>query len=337
MSNRIFIIGGGGQIGRAVALKFLTLGWNVISSGRKVPSEPINNDRIRYVTVDRHDTRRMREAISPGVDLLLDCLSFDESDSNQLVELQDLVGRICVISSASVYMDDQGRTLDEASDFGFPDFGGPLNIDHRIVEPGPATYSTRKVAMELRLLSGAAEKSTILRPCAIYGPHSKHAREWFFVKRLLDGRKQIPLAYEGKTRFHTTSVKHIAQAVAAAIESATPSTMNVVDPQAPTTREIGEAIMSAAGVYAEIIGLPVVDEYPPSVGANPWGLKRDMICVVSNAYSPIGEYGDLIKPTIDWLMSDLDLVDWKSELPVLAAYPFSLFDYEKEDELLRDL
>ena len=125
----------------------------------------------------------------------MDCIAFDESDADQLNSVQTSAGRIIAVSSASIYCDEKGRTLDEARKCGFPDFPIPIREDHATVAPGPETYSTRKIAMERRLLDQAGDRTTILRPAAIHGPRSKHAREWWFVRRLLDGRRRIPLVH----------------------------------------------------------------------------------------------------------------------------------------------
>lgn len=103
-----------------------------------------------------------------------------------------------VISSSSVYQDKSGRTLDEAAaTAGFPDLPDPISETQQTVSPGPATDSTRKMAMERTLRDGARVPVTILRPCAIYGRGSSHPRGWWFVKRMLDRRPIIPIAFRG--------------------------------------------------------------------------------------------------------------------------------------------
>lgn len=64
----------------------------------------------------------------------------------------------------------------------------PIREDKPTVPPAPATYSTCKVAMERRRLHRARILVILLRPCATEGSQSKHARAWWFVGRLLDGR-----------------------------------------------------------------------------------------------------------------------------------------------------
>lgn len=333
--NRICIVGGGGQIGRSVTQAFIDRAWQVTIVGRSIPPHPFDHALVEYIQVDRSDKLALKKSLNGSYDLLLDCLSFDESDAKQLVELSDKVGRICAISSVSVYADKEGRTLDEARDTGFPDFPVPITTSQSTVEPGPATYSTRKIAMEQTLLGGSTIPVTILRPGAIHGPFSKHAREWFFVKRLLDGRKQIPLAYNAESRFHTTAVQNIASAVFACAEGILPPIVNVVDPVAPTTHQIGTAIMQKLGVEAEIVRLP--DQgYPPKRGLSPWSIPKPMVCAPSGLFEPAGHYDDLVGASTRYLKDNIDLANWQAQLPVLAGYPFELFDYNAEDEILAE-
>jgi nucleoside-diphosphate-sugar epimerase len=261
---RAVIVGGTGQIGLGTARRLVGDAWDVTVVSRHVTALP---DGCRHVEADGRDAKRLGAVVGSGTDLLLSCAAFDEADAECLAQAGRKAGRVVAISSASVYRDDEGRTLDEASECGFPAFPVPLTEESPTVAPGPETYSTRKIAMEKALLDGASCPVTILRPCAIHGPESKHAREWWFVKRLLDGRAAIPLAYRGQSRFQTTSVAAIADAVVRAEAGNLPAVANVSDADSPTVAEIGRAIMDVMDVQTELIGLPDAPSYPPKLGA----------------------------------------------------------------------
>ena len=114
---------------------------------------------------------------------------------------------------ARVYADDDGRTLDEANDEGdFPRMPVPIPEIQRTAEPGDGTYSTRKVELEQSLLEGPLP-ATLVRACAIHGPGAQLPRELFFVKRGVDGRRRVALAFNGESRFHTTSVANLAELI----------------------------------------------------------------------------------------------------------------------------
>lgn len=328
-----FILGGTGQIGRAVANRLLAEGWFVTLASRSPQSPLSGHENLKYVEVDRQTKGAIGQAIGDGADLLLDCIAFDAADAQQLIDVQTDVGKICAVSSASVYCDDAGRTLDEAFFKGFPDMPVPITTAQPTVDPSDTTYSTKKIAMERALLDNSQIPVAILRPCAIYGPHSTHAREWFFVKRLLDGQREIPVAFEGKSQFQTTSVESIAAAVFAIASGTTPRIMNIADPTAPTVMEIGNAIMRTMSASAEIIGLPDKG-YPPKAGRTPWSIPKPFVVAASEGLENKGSYEARVGPAVSWLFDATRNRPWKEVLPVLAAYPFDLFDYDADKNAL---
>ncbi|MEM7641560.1 MAG: reductase [Pseudomonadota bacterium] len=317
-----FIIGGTGQIGLAVARRLAAEGWSVRLGARGAP--PVDGP-WRPVEMARDE---IGGALGDGADLVVDCIAFDGADADRLVALRDRVDRFVAVSSASVYADPEGRTLDEARQTGFPRFPVPIPVGYSTVAPGPETYSTRKVEMERRLLGGAAGRATVLRPCAIHGAWSKHAREWWFVKRLLDGRAAIPLAYGGRSRFQTTSVAAIAEAVLAAADGRSAEIVNVADGDAPDVAEIGRAIMAEMGVTADLVGLPDVP-FPPELGVTPWSVERPLLM---DAPQPeAGTYAESVGPAVRWLVDVVARGDWRALVPQLAAYPRDHFDYALDD------
>jgi len=205
-----FILGIG-QIGRAVATGLLAAGWNVTAAQRGAypPPEQLTERGARIAVLDRNNMNDLSLALGSGADALIDTIAFDLGHARQLITVERSIGSFVVVSSASVYRDNLGRTLDEAPQNGFPELPNPIPETHPTVDPGPATYSTRKIALERHLLDEAAAPVTILRPCAIHGLGSRHPREWWFVKRILDHRPAILLAYRGTSRFHTSSVVNI--------------------------------------------------------------------------------------------------------------------------------
>ncbi len=323
------IVGGTGQIGLALASRLRGEGWQVVLTSRRAFAPPAG---CTHLAIDARDGERLRHAIGTDTDLLVSCAAFDAGDGHGLAAAGRDAGHIVAISSVSVYRDALGRTLDEAARHGFPDFPMPLTEQSLTVAPGSGTYSTRKIAMEHALLEGSSRPVTILRPAAIHGPESRHAREWWFVKRLLDGRRTIPLAYGGRSRFQTTSVAAIVDAACAAARGKLCGIANVADADCPSVAEIGRAIMDIMGVEAALIGMPDDPAYPPAHGRTPWSLPRPMICT-GIAASPL-RYRQSVPPAIDWLRRNVTTGNWRERLPQLAAYPGDLFDYAAEDRAI---
>jgi len=319
------ILGGTGQIGTAISNRLISLGWSVTVTSRNKPS---GKQSAQHDIVDASSLDSLAKAFTKPVDLLVSCVAYDSDDALRLLSVADNVGRIVAISSASVYRDSKGRTLDESRESGFPVFDGPMDENTITVAPGPQTYSTRKMAMEASLVEQEVVPVNILRPCAVHGPFSCHAREWWFVKRILDGRTKIPLAYGGKNQFHTSSVEAIADSVVLSADGELPTIANVCDADSPSVVDIGQTIMRAMNAEVEFIGLDNED-YPPVAGATPWSLPKQFT-LTSAAPSKL-RYADTAHTTVEWLAREVNDRNWKQMLPHLAHYPYDHFDYSVDD------
>jgi nucleoside-diphosphate-sugar epimerase len=89
------------------------------------------------------------------------------------------------------------------------------------------------------------------------------------VKRILDGRPKIPLAYRGTSRFHTTSVANIAALVRTALEMPGTRVLNIGDPDAPSVAEIASAIAPHLRFEGTIVNGSDGDN-PPMIGSTPY-------------------------------------------------------------------
>lgn len=332
MARTAFIVGGSGQIGQAVCGALLADGWRVIAAQRHGEGFPETFRRLGATTIalDRDKDGALARAIRGGVDALIDTVAFDETHARQLLDIQGDVGAFVVISSASVYRDGKGRTLDEAAANGFPNFPVPIAEDQPVVAPGPATYSTRKSALERALLRNARRPVTILRPGAIHGVGSCHPREWWFAKRILDGRRAVPLAWNGQSRFHASATSNIAELIRVALAAPGTRVLNAADPEALTVTAIGEVI---AAIYAYDWTL-VPFEGPPvgAVGRNPWAIPRPIVLDMARAeaigYRAVTHYQGAIGEACA-----------SAEAAARAgvtfpAYLTAMFDYAAEDAFL---
>lgn len=330
MPRSVAIIGAG-QIGFAACYPFLNDGWDVTLYAR---TEPDWGSKWGHYNRFRRYVAGTDEA--PVADVVLDTIAYDKADVAAYDP--DRVGRLIAISSASVYCDDEGRTLDEASVNGFPQFRGAIAEDQAIVPPGSSTYSTRKVRMEKAAQAGFGERATILRPCAIHGEKSRHPREWWFVKRLLDGRLRIPLANRGAGRFQTTSAMTIGNAAHFLAANAIGGVFNVQDADSPSVLEIGRAIEYVAEQQVELVE---IEGYPDAgVGRTPWSVPFDFVTTDQKlrdaGFAGGLPYQDDVANSVGYL-ARLAPDDWRAAFPQLAAYPWDLFDYDAEDRFFASL
>ena len=232
MARSVAIIGAG-QIGLLANFIFAAGGFEPTVYARSAPPagypEPEN---FRNYTAGEDDP--------PSADVIFDTIAFDAPDVERYDP--DSIGHLIVVSSASVYCDESGRTLDEASANGFPDFHESITEEQATVAAGPETYSTRKVRMERRALELFDHRAAVLRPCAIHGMWSRHPREWWFVKRLLDGRTRIPLLHSGSSQFQTTDAGAIGGLALQIALGGHGGIYNVADADAPSVLQIGRYI-----------------------------------------------------------------------------------------------
>ncbi len=339
MSLDAFIVGGTGQLGRAIAGKLLDSGWRVTVAhrGSRAMPDGLAVRGAKAVRLDREVPGELARALGEGADALIDVTAYGSDHARQLLDVQRGVGAFVVVSSSSVYRDNKGRTLDEAEQNGFPDLPEPIRETQPTVAPGPETYSTRKVALERVLLDEATVPATILRPAALSGPDSIHPREWWFVKRILDRRGTIPLAYGGESRFHTSTVANVAELTRVALNAPRTRILNIADPSAASVAEIAALIARHFSYAVRIVGLGG-DDFPPKIGRTPWSGPRpftlDCTAAVALGYSPATTYAQSVGPTCDWLVEAATGRDWRALFPVLAGYSYDLFDYRAEDAFL---
>lgn len=330
---RAVLIGGNGQIGRQAARALAEDGWEVVAVSRSgTLPDGLAELGVRAAQADRADDSQLRAALGEGADVVVDMVAYGREQGEQLNDLAGLVGSLVVISSASVYADDEGRTLDGANEGGeFPRVPVPIPETQRTVEAGEADdYSRGKVALEQTLLGGPLP-ATLVRACAIYGPGAELPRELFFVKRAVDGRRRVALAWRGESRFHTVAAENLAELIRLAAASPGDRVLNGGDPDPPSTLEISEAIGAALGHEFEPVLLPA-DEFD-----NPWAVPRPFVLSMEAAerelgYRPVATYPDAVRETCTWIMGELDRGrEWK------GTYLEAMLDYEAEDAALERL
>jgi nucleoside-diphosphate-sugar epimerase len=338
--RRAVVLGATGQIGRPAVDALARDGWEVTAVSRGGGRDEDWPEGVRVARVDRADDAALAAVVGDGCDVLVDMVAYGTVHARQLISLAGRVGSAVVISSVSVYEDDKGRNFDtQGEPDGFPAYPVPLTEDQRTVQPGDASYSTRKAALERELLAaGDRLPTTLLRAGAIHGPHCQTPRELYFVKRNLDGRTRRILPFGGESRFHPASVHNIAELIRLAAARPGSRVLNAVDPDAPTVAEIAGAIDAVMGVETESV---LVDGPPPAptVGDTPWSVPAPVVCAMSAAerelgYRPVVRYAETLPATVAWIERRLAGRDWREAYPKMFQSYGDLFDYAAEDAWL---
>ncbi|QXC60801.1 hypothetical protein KSP35_21155 [Aquihabitans sp. G128] len=280
--------------------------------------------------------------LAEGADLVVDAIAYDEADARRLLAHADDLGHLVVISSASVYADARGRTLDEATGVDdFPDFVGPIPETAATIAPGPASYSTRKRLLEDELLGQDAVPVTVLRPCAIHGPGSTSPRELWPLLRARSKRPSLPLAFGGESTFHTTSATNLAELIRTVAEQPGTRTLNHGDPFPHTVAEIAQVVAATVGHTFELV--PFDGPSPgEGVGDSPWAVPKPFTVAMDAAtalgYRPVTSYAAAAVDTCRWLEEQLDAVDrWEDAFPKLPqSYGPHFFAADAEDAWLAE-
>lgn len=310
---RALIFGGGGQIGRAVAQDLAKAGWHVDAVTRSPPL------LVPGVTPLAPAASRAAH-VARGYDAVIDTVAFTAADAVDL--LAEPAGHVTVISTASVYADDQGRGF-ELRDSGFPRYPDPLDEGQARVPPGSG-YSAGKVAMEVAL----GDRAAIRRPGAIHGIGARHPREWWFVKRALDGRRVVPVAMAGRSVFHTSSTIGIASLTRHLAERRITGAFNVADPVAYSVAQIATAIAAVMGHRFDLTD--------HDIGHTPFSMDHPVRLSTARAratgWDGGPDYAASLPAYVAWLVGHRD--DWQTAFPVFQHYGHDPFDYAAEDAAL---
>jgi hypothetical protein len=240
-----------------------------------------------------------------GADLLVDCLAFTAAHAELIVPFLDSVGTTVMISSKAVYVDETGRHVNSEVR---PQFKGPIsernptlaagNGDHNTAEG----YGPNKVAAEQTLLD-SGYPVTVIRASKVHGRGAAPAREWFFVKRILDGRRAIFLRNGGRSVDHTSAAVNLAALIGTVAGLSGTRILNGADPDAPTVLEMARTAASHSGhSWTEV---SVEGDSTSDVGGTPWDatspIVLDMGAAAKLGYVPVGTYAETVVESLDWL------------------------------------
>ena len=343
---RAVVLGGTGATGRATTRRLLAAGWSVQFTGRDASRAPgeLTDAGARFARFERSmrfdvaaGTLELATVLGDGADLVVDCTCYTADHARTMLPLLESIGSVVMISSKAVYADSYGNHSN--SDVR-PWFDGPVTEQQPTLAPRDGNYNSRggygpnKVAAERVLLDSGAPVS-VLRPSKIHGIGASNPREWFFVRRVLDGREVVLLADHGSGIDHTSAATNIA----ALIETVAPLTgsriLNIADPDAADVRHIAMTVAAHFGHrWSEVLVDGPADNM---LGWTPWNtippVILDTSAAVALGYRPVGSYGETVGEELDWLASR----EGELRADVTELSDPALFDYAAEDAYLENL
>jgi nucleoside-diphosphate-sugar epimerase len=338
--RRALILGGSGLIGRAVARRLLESGWDVDITGRllsNVPADLISSGAGLFAA-DRSDAAALRQVVGAGADLLVDCLCFTAADARQLLPVLADVESAVMLSSKAVYVDSLGRHMNSTDR---PVFSGPISEDQPTVAPGnvyfdsPEGYGSNKVAAEHVLLDSGYPVS-IVRASKVHGEGASPAREWVFVRRVLDARQAVFLADSGSSVDHTTAAVNAAALVECIAANPGSRILNSADPDAPSALEISRVVADCFGhQWEEVLLGGGVEADCVELGAHPWMSEAPIIldtrASLELGYVPVGAYAATVQSELEWLSKTADDPRYAADR---SAFFNRYVDYPAEDRFM---
>jgi nucleoside-diphosphate-sugar epimerase len=309
-----------------VAADWAKAGWQVHAVSRSggaladlaalgVQAHPLGETRAEVI-----------RALGP-LDAVFDPLAFTAEDAGDLLSVRGQIGHLTVVSTGSVYADDQGNGFETGEEF--PRYPDPIQETQARVPPGPG-YSAGKVALEDALLSAQV---AILRPGAIHGIGARHPREFWFLKRALDHRRVLPLKAAGQTWFHTTSTLGMASLSRHLAEQTLTGAFNIGDPDPLSTAEIAQTVAAHVGWQFDIQDPgPREDRVGGSPLSTTHPLRLSMAKARASGWDGGPDYRAGLPAYLDWLAENA--ANWQTAFPVFARYGHDPFDYAAEDDAL---
>ena len=349
MARTAFVLGGTGFIGSVVARRFVEGGWDVTVASRGQLASPPGLDGIpiRRAELDRTADGELASALGDGVDALVDIVAYSRGDAAQLAALGDRMGTLLVISTGAVYVDGHGRHLFASYRTDpLPDVPVPIPESQATVRPDDETYPGQKAAVEQTLVEANSAPTSIVRAPAVFGPGDVNSREWYFVKRALDGRRHIALHDCGENVYQTVFVENLAELIYLAAEQPANRVINAGDEDPLTALARARLVANAMDHdWAEVLlpGPPPREFGPWDASLHPWSVARPFVFDLSRArdelaYRPVVSHDAAIERTCTWLRDVTAGREWSDVLnapPEVWETEAAIFDYEAEDEYLR--
>src|SRR3972149_7065016 len=169
--------------------------------------------------------------------------------------------------------------------------GAPLRTGPYPEHDGPDYDKIGAELAALRAWQARRLPTTIVRYPGVYGPGP--VREWYWVKRVRDGRRHIALPDGGLSLFHRGFFLNLAHAVTLALELGKPGRVyNAGDDVQFHVRQITEMIRAALSHPWEIVSVPA-DAWP---WGTPYSLYQGHLLLDTTRIKDELGYHDIVSP-----------------------------------------
>jgi len=312
---RVLVLGGTRFLGPFVVDELIARGHDlaVLSRGRADFAGP-----VRCYQGDASGPAALRRTLRAWrPDALVDMLHCDPEHARSVAAAcSGRIERSLHLSCASVYG---------------PSPVCPVDEDTEVVraEAAPPEVAAQIAADDVVVEAAASGElpAIVLRLPELYGPRDPRCAEWFFARRMLDGRRRIALPDRGLHIAHRGFVQNMAWGVAQALSSrrAVGRVYNLAEEKLYTLAQLARGVARALGHEIELWSVPGHLWTTPYAHTSFFDLRRARAQL---RYSDRMIPRDGLELTMAWLCQHPRGDDW--------AWPGipSPFDYAREDALI---
>jgi nucleoside-diphosphate-sugar epimerase len=327
---KALVIGGTGPTGPFIVNGLIDRSYETVILHRGHHEVPFKQE-IEHIHVDPHFEDGVRKAISGR---RFDLVIVTYGRLGMLANLlKDYTDRLISIGGTAYATDPYDRPASESG--ARPD---KIKLIDKIVGTEQAL---------LKLHADGTFNLTHFRYPNLYGPRQLAPKEWSVIRRILDGRRVLPMMEGGLTLESRAYVENAGLAVLLAVdkpEASSGQVYNVADQHTPSDIVRARTIAELMGVELDFISFPRASGRP----AHYWGRGRDLetgtrgeppptahrLLDVSKMVNELGysdpvRFEDAMKTTVQWYL-DNPLERGGDEERVLG----DPFDYEAEDRFI---
>jgi nucleoside-diphosphate-sugar epimerase len=256
---RIFLTGGTGYIGGALARRLVADGHEVRALVRATSKvEGLQELGVATFVGDLGDRYSMREGMS-GADWVIHAaadldfgapeermrkINVEGSDNVASLAFKLGVGRFLSVSSIAFFG-------------GSPEDGTPATESTPIQQPFPSLYSVTKHSGELAVREWGKKGLRIntVYPSLVYGPPGKKSGSNFFLRQMIKGR--IPAVVGGDRKVSWIHLEDVVEGMLAVMRKAQPGRDYLLAGDVTTVRSLVDRVCRLAGVRPPRLSLPV--------------------------------------------------------------------------------
>lgn len=256
---RIFLTGGTGYIGRALARRLVAAGHEVRALVRPTSNaEPLQQLGVATFTGDVADRISMREGMS-GADWVIHAAAdLDLTGPPERMRQANIQGSENVASLA--YKLGVGRFFSVSSMAyfgGSPDDGSLADETAPARQPFPTLYSATKHSGELAIQEWAKKGLRIntVYPSLVYGPPGKKEGANAILRGLLKGRFPVLVGAERKTSW--IYLDDLVEGMLRIMAKAPPGRGYLMTGEATTLRSLADRVCQLGGVRPPRLNLPL--------------------------------------------------------------------------------